>query len=186
MRRACLLVSLAAGLLLGACGGGDDDDGGSGGSKAEGTAAEGSLYEVKLPDGWRDRTDAASDEDVPIKFDRVFATGFAEGFRTNVNVIRERRPGQLTLDEVARVSGRQLRSAYGATDLGKPRKLRLGEEDARAYAYSVATQGKKLRGEQVIAFRGERIFYVTFTALRSVYGDRHGEFEQILGSWSWK
>jgi DcrB-like protein len=185
VRRLGLVLALLVALLPSACGG-DDDGGGGGDKKAEGKRAEGSAYAVALPEGWSDRTDDASNEDVPIRFDRVFATRYEDGFRTNVNVIRERKPANLSLEQVAQVSQRQVRNAYGATDLTPARASRLGDEDARAYTYSLEAQGKSLRGEQVIAIRDDRIFYVTFTALRTAYDGRHPQFEDILGSWSWK
>lgn len=182
MRRLGLVLALLAALLLGACG---DDDGGGSSSNDEGTPAKGSAYEVKLPDGWRDRTDEASGEDVPIRFDRVFATGISGGFRTNVNVIREGLPKNATLDQIVQVSRKQVRAAYRPTTMEASRATKLGDEEAQSYAYSLDAEGKKLRGEQVIALRGERIFYVTFTALDEAYRDRHSDFEQILGSWTW-
>ena len=185
MRRLGLVPALLAVLLLAACGGDDGGDGGSGGSKDEGTPAKGSAYEVKLPDGWRDRTDEASDADTPIRFDRVFATGPSGGFRTNVNVIREGLPENATLEQIVQVSRKQVRAAYQPTTMEPAKPAKLGDEEARSYSYSLDADDKKLRGRQVIALHGERIFYVTFTALESAYGKRHPEFEQILDSWAW-
>ena len=182
VKRLGLVLALLVALLLGACGG---DDNGGGGSSDEGTTAKGSAYEVKLPDGWRDRTDEATDEDTPIRFDRVFATGPSGGFRTNVNVIRERLPENATLEQIVQVSRKQVRAAYQPTNMERARATKLGDEEAQSYAYALDAEGKKLRGEQVIALHGERIFYVTFTALEDAYRERHSEFQQILDSWTW-
>ena len=37
----------------------------------------------------------------------------------------------------------------------------------------------------MIAEHGGRFFYITFTAQRSAYERRHGEFGRLLGSWQW-
>jgi hypothetical protein len=186
-KRTSIILWVLAALIVGGCGGGDDDGGGGGGSSQEpkGTEAKGSVYSVRLPEGWSDRTDDSSNEDIPIRFDRVFATKPADGFRTNVNVIRERKPERLELEEIAKVSQQQVQRAYGATDLDTPRSTTLGGEPSQTYAYSLQGQGKRLRGEQVIAVKGDRIFYVTFTSLRSAFDGHHDEFEQILSSWKW-
>jgi hypothetical protein len=177
-RAAAVVVLLVAG-----CGGGDDKPSAD---KPSAAAAKAGSYEVDLPSGWSDRTRQISNQDNPIRFDRVFVTSYEDGFRTNVSVVRQRKSGGVSLDAVAKASQRQTRDVYGASGFKPPRSTKVDGEDARAYTYLLRAKKKRLRGEQVIAEHGGRFFYITFTAQGSAYERRLSEFEQMLGSWHWK
>ena len=62
MRRTATAILV---LLVAGCGGRDD--------KPKPTA-DAASYDVDLPSGWSDRTKQISNQDNPIRFDRVFVT----------------------------------------------------------------------------------------------------------------
>jgi len=172
------LVALA--LLTPACGGGDE--GGGGGDARE---AEGSLYTVSLPEGWRDSTDDDAADEVPIKFDRLFTSDRVEGFTVNVNVIREPKP-DADIEEIVAAGQKQLEGGFGATDLSPPDKRELGGDAAFSYTYTLEQGERTLRGEQVAAVHEDRLFTVTLTAPEQAFEDQEPEFQEILDSWEWK
>ena len=152
-----------------------------GGSSEEKT--EGSGYSVELPDGWKDRTDDAPEES-PIRVDRLFIGPRVKGFSTNVNVIREPRPANATLEEIEQQGRPQIRG-FGGRDISQAKPVELDGERALSHTYRIRQQGKLLTGEQYIAIHDGRVYNVTITSDPSAFADARRDFKEITGSWKW-
>ena len=165
-----LLIAVALALGLAACGSSDE-------------GVEGSGYTVELPDGWKDRTDDA-DEESAIRVDRLFVGKRVEGFATNVNVIRERRPPGASLEEIEQQGRPQIRG-LGGRDLSQAKRVELDGEPALSHTYRIRQQGKLLAGEQYIGIHDGRVYNVTVTSVPSAFADARRDFRKITDSWKW-
>jgi hypothetical protein len=166
-----LLLIAALGLGTAACGSEDD-------------AVEGSGYSVELPDGWSDRTDDASKES-PIRLDRVFVGPKADGFAANVNVVREPRPENATLEEIEQAGRPQIR-ALGGREISQAKSVELSGERGLSHTYRIREGGRALEGEQFIVIHEGRVYNVTVTAATKGFADARRDFREITGSWKWE
>ena len=171
LARPLLVVLAVLAASLPACGSGDEK-------------VEGSGYSVELPDGWKDRTDDAP-QDSPIRVDRLLIGPRVRGFATNVNVIREPRPGNATLEEIEQQGRPQIRG-FGGRDISQARPVKLGDERALSHTYRIRQRGKLLTGEQYIAIHDGRVYNVTVTSDPSAFADARRDFREITGSWKWE
>ena len=174
LRFPLLLVAAALSLALGlsACGEGEEK-------------VEGSGYSVELPDGWKDRTEDAEEQTGGIAVDRLFIGPRVEGFATNVNVLREQRPADASLEEIEQRGRPQIRGV-GGRNISPARPVELGGERALSHTYQIRQQGKLLRGEQYIAIRDGRVYNVTVTSVPSAFADARSDFREITDSWKWE
>ena len=145
---------------------------------------EGSGYSVELPDGWKDRTDDAEKQTGGIKVDRLFIGPRVEGFATNVNVLREARPANASLEEIEQRGRPQIRGV-GGKNISQAKPVELGDERALSHTYRISQQGKQLRGEQYIAIHDGRVYNVTVTSVPSAFADAQKDFKEIADSWKW-
>ena len=174
----CLLVPLAA------CG--DDDDAGK--------VVEGSSYEVTVPDGWDDESEVGEEVEVAgFTPELVLAGEQADGFATNVNVIREEGV-EVGLDEQMRLERELIRSGaedidpqlQAAQNLTPVERTTLGGHEARAHEFELAQDERTARVRQVFARNDGSTYVVSYTALAEHFDDELDAFEAILGSWSWR
>ena len=177
MRVPPIILVLLSLILLSGCGG---DDGSSGGKDT----VSGSGYSVELPTGWSDSTDEAEDVETPVRFDRVLSKKSQDGFATNVNVVRERAPEGITLDQVEEQFRRQI-EGLGATNLTPPEEIEVDGEGAVARNYTLKGSGKTVRGRQIFSVHDDRVFTVSFTSLPERFEAERAEFQEILDSWRW-
>ncbi len=168
-----LLTILAAlAVVLPACGSSEEE-------------VKGSGYTLELPDGWKDRTDDAEEQTGGISVDKLFIGPRVEGFATNVNVLREARPANASLEEIEQRGRPQIRGV-GGRNISPARPVELGDERALSHTYNIRQQGKLLRGEQYIAVHDGRVYNVTVTSVPRAFADAQKDFEEIADSWKWE
>jgi DcrB len=170
--RPLLLLVVVLALGLPACGSSEEE------------GVEGSGYTMELPDGWKDRTEDAAKQSPGIKVDRLIIGPRVEGFATNVNVIREARPANSTLEEIEQQGRPQIRGV-GGRDISQAKPVELGGERALSHTYRIRQQGKLLTGEQFIAIRDGRVYNVTVTSAPSAFADARKDLREIADSWKW-
>jgi hypothetical protein len=176
------LLALLPALALGACGGGG---GGDSGEKTTSTPSPGTTYAVKVPSGWTDST--GKTRTGAIRVDRLLIGPTVGGFRTNVNVIREPRREDASLDDVVKASQRQVEQAIGAkVGPGRPAALKIDGEPALSYTYRFRRSDKRLRGRQVQVFHAGQIYTVTLTSHARAAPDARRAFDSVLRSWRWR
>jgi hypothetical protein len=174
----CLLLPLAA------CG--DDDDAGK--------VLEGSNYAVTVPGGWDDQTDVGQEFEIAgVSPEVTLADKPADGFATNVNIVRQDAPN-IGLDEQTRIERDQLLDGAqdidprlrAALNLSPVERTTLGGRDARVHTFELPQGGRMLRARQVFARNGGSTYVVTYTALSERYEEDLDSFQAILGSWEWR
>ena len=146
---------------------------------------DGSGYSVELPDGWKDRSEDAEEQTGGIAVDKLFIGPRVEGFATNVNVIREARPANASLEEIEQRGRPQIRGV-GGRNISPAKPVELDGERALSHTYSIRQQGKLLRGEQYIALHDDRVYNFTVTSVPSAFADARKDFEEIADSWKWE
>jgi hypothetical protein len=174
----CLVVPLAA------CG--DDDDAGK--------VLEGSSYEVTVPEGWDDESDVGEEVEVAGFSPELVLTGKrADGFATNVNIIRGKSP-QVGLDEQTRLERDLLRRGqedvdpdlHAAQNLSPVERIAVDGHQARAHEFEIAQEDRTVRVRQVFVRDGGWTYFISYTALPEAFDEELDEFDAILGSWKWR
>ena len=184
MRAAALAFLLCLVLPLAACG--DDDDAGD--------VVARSSYEVTVPDGWDDESAVGEEVEVAgYSPELVLAGEEADGFTTNVNVIREEAPA-VGLDEQLRQERDLIRGGAEQIDpqlqagqnLTPVEPTTLDGHEARAHEFELAQDDRTVRVRQVFARSGDFTYVVSYTALTDAFDEGLDAFESILGSWKWR
>jgi hypothetical protein len=179
-----LLATVAVVLLsmgVGACGGGGDAT----------EVAHGSGYEVTLPGGWdveKEKPDALG-----FKVDSLWVGDTVEGFRVNVNVVRETSLARnLSLRDYVGVNQRGLKDpeaapkGFKSSAIEQPRRTTLGGQEAFRFGWVNTAGVTRLRVDQVFALRRGVGYILTYSAPADRYRDQLDDFEEILDSWRWK
>ena len=184
MRAAASALLLCLILPLTACG--DDDDAGK--------VVEGSGYEVTVPKGWDDESDVGEDIEVAgFNPELVLAGKRADGFATNVNVIRGESP-PVGLDEQTRRERDLIRSGAENIDpalkagvnLTPVERTTLAGHEARAHEFEISEDDRVVRIRQVYARDSGWTYFISYTALPQYFDEELDEFEAILRSWKWR
>ncbi len=124
----------------------------------------------------------------PITLQYAALAPKTDGFRANINVVREPSRG---LNDAGTVAEHELVGlkavAPQAHGFSAIRKLTLDGSPARGVDYvNRPVGGPPLRQYQVFALHGDKIYTVTYTALSSRYGTSLAAMQQVLAAWRWK
>ena len=184
MRIAALAVALAVALPLAACG--DEEDGGR--------VAEGTGYELTVPDGWEDRSEEGEDVEVEGFSPDVLLTGERdEGFTSNVNVVITSGTGggidaQVRAEREALESGRLPGSEEPnpAQDLTPVERTTLDGRTARAHEFGLTRGDDTVRLRQVFARYDGSGYTVTLTTAPDRFDEDREAFESMIESWRWR
>ncbi len=170
-----------AALALTACGGGSRS---SSATSAAQHGSAGAGFTTVIPAGFSDRTAALSAGPVNLLYAAVAPK--ADGFRSNINVVRESSGGLTDADTVVQRELVGLKSATRAHAFSAIRKLTLDGAPARGVDYLNAPTGPSvLHQYQVFALHGNWIYTVTYTALPSHYAASLPAMRQVLAGWRW-
>ena len=110
-----------------------------------------------------------------------------EGFHSNINVVGESSQGLTDPNVVARQELKSLKAAAPhAHAFSAISPVTLDGAPARSVDYlnSVGTQA--IHQRQVFSIHNNRIYTVTYTALRSRYAASLPAMQQVLAEWRWK
>jgi serine/threonine-protein kinase len=110
--------------------------------------------------------------------------GPADQFRENLNVIVERLPVPVRLEEVAANNFRMIREQMPVTDIEEPSPTRLAGLPAYQISYAGPLPLGGLAGKwlQVYAVKNSSVYTVTYTAQASRYGSFLGVMQEIIAS----
>jgi hypothetical protein len=189
-----VVIAVAGCLAIGACGSDESDD-------REKTVA-GKGYDFTAPKGWADRSDTDPEdlEFAGFRPDTLVVADEVEGFRANVNVVREGSiPEHVDSDDYARLATETLKhperlggeageelSKLRPREFSAPRDTELDGEEAVTQSYTSEREDKLLRFRQVLAVREGVAYTVTYTALRDRFPDDLPGYERMLRSWHWR
>ena len=184
MRIAVLAAALVAGLPLVACG---EDDAGN--------VVEGTGYELTVPEGWEDESEAGKDFEVSgFRPDVVLIGDREDGFSTNVNVIRTQGAGvgldaqvrgERALLEEGRIPGSETEPTP-ARGLTPVERTSLSGEPARAYEFERSHGERTLKLRQLIAIHDGTVYVITLTTLPDEFDQERETVASVVDSWRWR
>lgn len=166
--------------------------GNDGGGKAAAPAAagqsagRGAIARFDVPAGWEDHSKDLADDVSGGRADAVFLGPSSNGFRSNLNVVRQPRGEQTPAlgDLVTIVSGR-VTAQLSAKVVGERRRLTLDGSPAIAYDYRYQSDGRDLRGRQVVTVRDDMVVFVNFAAAQDVFENHAKALDILTRSWHW-
>jgi hypothetical protein len=190
-KRFATALCLAGLLALCGCGGSSNSASTTSSSAASTATRSGSVgsrdgsFTTVIPSGFADASAALAGGPVNILYAAVRPV--VNGFRTNINVVRESSHGITDVDTAARRELAGLRrAAPAARSFSSLRALTLGGAPARGIDYVNRPQGRLLHQSQAFVIHGNWIYIVTYTALPSDYGKSLGAWRTVLANWRWR
>jgi hypothetical protein len=136
-------------------------------------------FSVLLPPGWTDGADRLSG---------IALTGYlgpaADGFQTNVNVVREAVPG-MDLAQYYRATITNVRNSLPISGLSRPSGRQVDGAQAVEYSFSDQQAGRTLRQRQTLTIHDGNGYVITYTALPSAYNASLADADAIIDSWRW-
>jgi hypothetical protein len=136
-------------------------------------------FSVVLPAGWSDGADRLSG---------IALTGYlgptANGFETNVNVVRES-VGGLNLAQYYRATIANVQSTLQVHGLTRPTYHAVGGEPGLDYSFTDQQAGRTLEQRQTLSVHDGNGYVITYTALPSAYAASIDDANAIIASWQW-
>jgi hypothetical protein len=136
-------------------------------------------FSVLLPDGWTDGSDRLSG---------IAVTGYfgptADGFATNVNVVREPVSG-MDLAQYYEATIANVRNTLRVTALSQPTYRQVDGENALDYSFRDKQVGRTLQQRQTLVLHDGKGYVITYTALPSSYAASLADADAIIDSWQW-
>jgi hypothetical protein len=180
-------------VVLAGCGGSSHSSGSGSGSTSTATTTAGKTvtstdksFVTVTPQGFSDQTSSSQASALKVLYLAIGPR--ANGFSTNINVVREPSHGltdasTIANAEVAAIKRLESR-AHGFSQL---QSLTVGGEPARSVDYLNTPAGtRELHQRQVFVQHGESIYTITYTALPAAYAASIGAMDQVLHSWNWR
>ena len=111
----------------------------------------------------------------------------ADGFATNINVIREPAQGRT---DIAGITGLEVatikRLDPRADRFSQSSELTVGGEPARSVDYYNRPTGERLLHQrQVFVAHGQWIYTITYSALPDAYASQAGAVDRVAAGWKW-
>ena len=151
-----------------------------------GASASSGAFTTVVPSGFRDETKGLSGAALNIQFAIIGPR--ADGFSTNINVIRERYHGT----DVAALASTELASIKHlypkAHTFSAIAVTSVDRETARAFSYTNAPlNGKVLHQRQVFVIHAGWAYSITYSALPgAAYAASLPALEQVIAGWRWR
>jgi hypothetical protein len=192
MRRVLGIAFLSA-VLAGGCGGSSNSGSTSSSTSSTSTTTGAQTvtstdksFATVTPLGFSDATNSPQASAVKVLFLAIAPR--ANGFATNINVVREPSRG---LTDPATIANAELaaikrleRQAHGFSQL---QPLTVGGQPARSVDYLNTPAGtRELHQRQVFVQHGSSIYSITYTALPGAYAANSAAMDQVLKSWTWR
>jgi len=192
-------VAVAMALLMAACGG---DDGGNSSS----VGSESASYEVDLPEGWEEASDAEKEEaaafagavvddatggeDIEgVAVTSLWANGDLNDLSTpNVIVIREPLPAGLDFDEFVETSNKNIEALFGealTSDIAEGDPIEVAGEPAPAFDYEATFDGVRQAKRVVFISRGDEAFTLTLSSPPEDAEAAATDLDEIMATWEW-
>ena len=148
------------------------------------TSVDGSFQTV-VPSGFIDATRSVRSGVANVQYLAIGPR--ADGFATNINVIREPAQGRT---DIARITGVEVaaikRLDPRADRFSEPSEITVGGEPARAVDYYNRPTGERLLHQrQVFVARGQWIYTITYSALPDAYAAQAGAVDRVVAGWKW-
>jgi hypothetical protein len=191
LRLPAIVCAVTVGLALAGCGSssksGSTTTTSSATSAASGTVSgrDGGFTTV-IPRGFVNGLAALSGGPITLQYAALAPR--VDGFRANINVVREPAHG---LSDAGAIANREITGvkavATQAHGFSAVRTLTLDGASARGVDYfNRPTGGPLLHQYQVFALHGNMVYTVTYTALSSRYQATLPGMQQVLAAWRWK
>jgi hypothetical protein len=187
-------VTVTVGVALAGCGGssGDSKSGSTTTSSSTTGAASGTVsghdggFTTVIPRGFVNGLAALSGGPLTLQYAALAPR--VDGFRPNINVVRESAHG---LSDAGSIANREITGvktvAPQAHGFSAVRTLTLDGAPARGVDYlNRPTGGPPLHQYQVFALHANMVYTVTYTALSSRYQTTLAGMQQVLAAWRWK
>ena len=180
-----LLVLVALGGA--GCGGGSS----SSSSTTSGPAPAGSVpgrdgtFTTVIPSGFTNGSAALAGGPITLLYAALAPK--VDGFHANINVVGESSQGLSDAEVVAEQELKNLKTAAPHTHaFSAIRPTTLDGSPARSVDYLNSVGTRAIHQLQVFAIHRNRIYTVTYTALRSRYAASLPAMQQVLSGWRWK
>lgn len=180
-----LLVLVALGGA--GCGGGSS----SSSSTTSGPAPAGSVpgrdgtFTTVIPSGFTNGSAALAGGPITLLYAALAPK--VDGFHANINVVGESSQGLSDAEVVAEQELKNLKAAAPHTHaFSAIRPTTLDGSPARSVDYLNSVGTRAIHQRQVFAIHHNRIYTVTYTALRSRYAASLPAMQQVLSGWRWK
>jgi hypothetical protein len=149
------------------------------------TSIDGSFQTV-LPTGFVDATRSVRSGVANVQ---LLAVGpRANGFATNINVIREPSGGRSDIEQITRLEITTIqRISPRANRFSRPTAFTVGGEPARSVDYYNRPAGERLLHQrQVFVAHGRTIYTITYSALPDAYEANLGAVGRVVTGWRWR
>jgi hypothetical protein len=136
-------------------------------------------FSVVLPEGWSDGADRLSG---------AALTGYlgpiANGFATNVNVVREP-VGGMDVAAYYQATLASVRAAVPVTEVSAATSREVDGDEALEYSFKDEQAGRTLRQRQTLVVHDGNGYVITYTALAPAYETSRRDADAIIDSWQW-
>jgi hypothetical protein len=185
-------LAIVVAVLVAGCGGSSHSGTSSGSTSTSATTAGQTVtstdksFTTVTPHSFSDATSSSQASALKVLYLAIGPR--ANGFATNINVVREPNHG---LTDASTVANAELASikrleaqAHGFSAL---QSVTVGGEPAKSVDYLNTPAGtRELHQRQVFVQHGGSIYTITYTALPAAYTASAAAMDQVLHGWNWR
>jgi hypothetical protein len=190
MRRAFGIAVIAAALVAG-CGGSSHSSSSDTTSTSTTTSGQAvtstdNSFATVTPLGFSDATSSSQASALKVLYLAIGPR--ANGFATNINVVREPSHGLTDPSTIANAELASIKRLEAKAHSFSPlQSVTVGGEAAKSVDYLNTPAGtRELHQRQVFVQHGGSIYTITYTALPDAYAASAGAMDQVLKSWTWR
>lgn len=149
------------------------------------TSVDGSFQTI-VPSGFVDATRSVRSGVANVQYLAIGPR--ANGFATNINVVRESSGGRTDIDQITALEVAAIRRIDPrAHHFSQPSAITVGGAPARSVAYYNRPTGQRLlRQRQVFVVHGRWIYTITYSALPNAYAAEVGAVDRVAAGWQWR
>ncbi len=148
------------------------------------TSIDGSFQTI-VPGGFVDATRSVRSGVANVQYLAIGPR--ANGFATNINVIREPARGRADIARITKLEVTTIRRLDPRADrFSQPSEITVGGAPARAIDYyNQPTGDRMLHQRQVFVAHGQWIYTITYSALPDAYAAQAGAVDRVAAGWKW-
>ncbi len=148
------------------------------------TSIDGSFQTI-VPSGFVDATRSVSSGVANVQYLAIGPR--ANGFATNINVIREPAAGRTNINRITGLEVATIKRIDPRADrFSQPTAIIVGGRPGRAVDYYNRPTGERLLHQrQVFVAHGQWIYTITYSALPDAYAAGVGAVDRVAAGWKW-
>ncbi len=148
------------------------------------TSIDGSFQTI-VPSGFVDATRSVRSGVANVQYLAIGPR--ANGFATNINVIREPAGGRTDINRITGLEVATIKRIDPRADrFSRPTAITIGGQPARAVDYYNRPTGERLLHQrQVFVAHGQWIYTITYSALPEAYAAGVGAVDRVAAGWQW-